>query len=281
MLNAINDKPIRAILAPGRVNLLGEHVDYNGGIVLPAAIDRYVRLDFRELAEPIIRLNAVDLRQHITISLEHIEEKRDTEGGLLPAFAYYPAGVAWSLMQAGLEVKGIEAVYSSSVPIGSGLSSSAAIQVAFAAAWQNLAGWEIDRMDLALLCKQAENKYIGVQSGLMDQFASIFGVAGHALYLDTRNLDWKPIPLPQNTAIVIADSRVPRSLAGSAYNERRSDCEQAVKILQQHLPGIKNLRDIGPDQFALLAHHLPDRQQKRARFVIEEISRVSFGCRLS
>ncbi len=265
----------QTILAPGRVNLLGEHVDYNGGVVLPVAIDRYLKLQFREIDKPILRLNAIDLHQQLDISLDRLEEKIDTEGNALPAFAYYPAGVAWALKQAGLLVTGMDANYSSTIPIGSGLSSSAAVQVAFATAWQALGNWQIDRMQLALICKKSENQYIGVQSGLMDQFASIFGMTDYALCLDTRSLEWKPIRLPEHTTIIIADSQVRRSLAGSAYNERRKDCEESLKKLQELLPDIKDLRDVSVDQFQKLANYLPERQKKRARFVVEECARVT------
>lgn len=261
-------------IAPGRVNLLGEHVDYNDGIVLPVAIDRQVTLSFAPIEDPVLHLHALDFDQQISISLEKLEEKCDVNGEPLSSFALYPAGVAWALQQANLAVIGMQAAYSSNIPIGAGLSSSAAVEVAFAVAWQMLGGWQIPRMQLAQLCQLAENEYIGVQSGLMDQFASLFGVEQHALKFDTRSLVWAPIPLPENTAIVIADSQVRRTLAGSAYNERRNDCEIAVAILNNHLPEIKALRDVTPDDFNRYADNLPERVQKRARFVVEECARV-------
>ena len=196
----------RTVIAPGRVNLLGEHVDYNDGPVLPVAIDRAVRLTFTPRQDSQVHLKAVDLKAEASFDL----------------WVVYPAGVAWALQQQGLEVRGLDGSYTSDVPIGAGLSSSAAVEVAFAAAWQSLGGWAIDRMRLAQYCQQAEVQYVGVNSGLMDQFASAHGVVGHALYFDTRSLAWKPIPLPAGTAVVIADSGVRRSLAGSAYNERHA-----------------------------------------------------------
>ena len=131
----------------------------------------------------------------------------------------------------------MQAVYSSSVPIGSGFSSSAAVQVAFAATWRALGGWQMDNLRLAKLCQRAENGYVGVASGLMDQFASACGVEGHVLVFDTRSLEWYPLLLPPGTAIVVADSGVRRSLANSAYNERRTACEQAVELLRSISPG--------------------------------------------
>src|SRR5512138_3592322 len=163
--------------APGRVNLLGEHVDYNDGIVLPAAIDRSVRLVARSRPDRLVTLRAADLGESVTFSLERLADKVDVLGKPLPAWARYPAGVAWSLQEKGLPVTGIQAAFESNVPIGAGLSSSAAVEVAFAALWQELNGWPATRLQLAQLCQRAENAYVGVNSGLMDQFASANGVA--------------------------------------------------------------------------------------------------------
>jgi galactokinase len=160
------------------------------------------------------------------------------------------------------------------VPIGAGLSSSAAVEVGFAAVWQALGGWNLDRMSLARLCQRAENAYVGVNSGLMDQFASAHGVEGHALYFDTRSLEWAPVPLPPGTAIVVADSGVRRSLANSAYNERRAACEQAVELLRSYLPEIHSLRDVSPQEFAAYSPFLPETVRKRAEHVVKEIARV-------
>jgi len=264
-------------LAPGRVNLLGEHVDYNEGIVLPAAINRYVKLSFQLLDEPVIHLQALDFNQTVSISIEHLDAQCDTEGHPLPAFARYPASVAWALQQAGLEVRGMRADYTSNVPIAAGLSSSAAVEVAFAISWQALGDWTIPRMQLAKLCQFAENEYVGIQSGLMDQFASLFGVESHVLYFDTRSLVWEPIALPADTTIIIADSQVHRTLASSAYNDRRLASQRALDILKSHLPQIKTLRDVLPDDFSQYAHYLPPVVRKRAQHVVEECTRVELA----
>lgn len=262
------------VTAPGRVNLLGEHVDYNDGFVLPAAIDREVKVAANELPGRTVRLTAVDLDQSATFDLDHLDSKKDPHGNPLPGWAMYPAGVAWVLQKHGYRVSGIEAWFTSNVPIGSGLSSSAAVEVAFATLWRSLGGSEIDQMTLARLCQEAENKFVGVNCGLMDQFASAHGVEGHALYLDTRSLEWRPVPMPKGVVIVIADSKVRRSLANSAYNERRASCEEAVRLLRQDLPGIQALRDVTPAQFHALAHKLPETVRKRAQHVVEECTRV-------
>ena len=261
-------------LAPGRVNLLGEHVDYNDGIVLPSAIDRYVRLDWEPIEKMQIQFHAIDLDQSVTIPLDGLEEKRDIDGKPLPSFALYPAGVAWALQSAGYPVKGLDVSLTSNVPIGAGLSSSAAVEVAFAVSWQFVADWKLSDMALTLLCQKAENQYVGVNSGIMDQFASKFGVENHALMFDTRSMDWQAVPLPDSTSIVVADSSIRRTLAGSAYNDRRADCQNALAVLKQQLPGISALRDVTPTQFANHAHLLERNPRLRAWHVVDECDRV-------
>jgi galactokinase len=267
--------PARLLVrAPGRVNLLGEHVDYNDGPVLPAAIDRSVRLAAAPAKGELVSLYAADLGKKVAFRLEDLDAKLDAQGKPLPAWALYPAGVAWALGEAGYTLSGFQALYTSDIPIGSGLSSSAAVEVAFAITWQALGGWEADRMTLARMCQRAENEYVGVASGLMDQFACAHGVAGHALYFDTRSLEWEALPLPPGTALVVADSGMRRSLATSAYNERRAACEQAVKLLLRHKPDIRSLRDVTPAEFAAYAEFLPETVRRRAEHVIKEIARV-------
>lgn len=260
--------------APGRVNLLGEHVDYNEGVVLPIAIDRAVRIGAAPDKTGLVTLHALDLKDSVAFHVDALEEKKDIHGKPLPHWALYPAGVAWSLQQAGQRVSGMKAVYTSDVPIGAGLSSSAAVEVAFAITWSALDRWKTDPVTLAKWCQRAENAYVGVNCGLMDQFASACGVEGHALYFDTRSLQWMPLPLPPGTAVVIADSGVRRSLAASAYNERRAACEEAVKILREYLPHIQSLRDISTVEFAAYSEFLPETTRKRAEHVVKEMARV-------
>jgi len=268
------------VFAPGRVNLLGEHIDYNDGIVLPVAIDRYLTITAAPTTQPIIHLKALDLNKEICIPIDHLAKKCDCDNNPLPRFALYPAGIAWALQQSGYPLCGLSASYTSNIPIGAGLSSSAAVQVGFALAFQALCGLEIDKLTLAKLIQTSENKYIGVQSGLMDQLAILFGEAGKAVEIDIRSLACKAIDLPAGVAIVVADSRVRRSLADSAYNQRRSECEEALSILKNYLPGISALRDININQFQHYAHFLPGQIAKRARHVIEEMARVRCGIAL-
>jgi galactokinase len=168
----------------------------------------------------------------------------------------------------------MQAIYSSDIPIGAGLSSSAAVEVCFATTWQALSDWRLEKLELAKLCQQAEVEYVGVSSGLMDQFASACGMEGHVLCFDTRSLEWEPFNLPSGTAIVIADSGVRRTLTTSAYNNRRLACEKAVELLREHLPGIRSLRDVSTVELAAYSIYLPEEIQKRAEHVVKEIHRV-------
>lgn len=262
------------VRAPGRVNLLGEHVDYNDGPVLPIALDLNVQMAAAPLKENILRLLAADLDDEVSIPLSDLEAKVTTSGKPIPDWARYPAGVGWSLMEAGYPLGGAQALFRSNIPIGAGLSSSAAVEVAFGVLWQALGGWEIDRMTLAKLCQRAENVYVGVSCGLMDQFASACGVKGHALYLDTRSFEWRPVALPVGVSIVIVDSGVRRELLTSAYNERRASCESALEHLKEYLPNIHSLRDISTVEFAAFGFYLPEVERKRAEHVVKEIARV-------
>ncbi len=262
------------VLAPGRVNLLGEHVDYNGGVVLPAAIDRYVTLKAAPIRERQVRLTALDLGETVAFHLDRLDDRLDADGRPLPAWAIYPAGVAWAAARRGLPISGCEGEYSSSVPIGGGLSSSAAVETAFAALWRTFGGWQMDNLELARLCQEAENQYAGVNCGLMDQFASANGVEDSLLWFDTRSLEWRALPLPRDIRIVIADSSVRRSLAASAYNDRRAACEQALRILRGPLPQIRDLRDVSPAEFERHQDLLPKIPRKRARHVVYECDRV-------
>jgi galactokinase len=268
------------VTAPGRVNLLGEHVDYNDGAVLPAAIDRAVRLKAVPRADRLAEIQAIDLNQAVLLDLTRLDSKQDAAGNKLPNWALYPAGVAWAIQRAGYETPGFQGVFSSNVPIGSGLSSSAAVEVAFAALWRELGEAPVDNLQLAQLAQQAENLYVGVNSGLMDQFASANGVEGHAIYFNTRTLQSEPVPIPANTVIISADSKVRRSLTTSGYNDRRAACEEAVRLLQPQLPQMRALCDISPADLEEHAHRLPEVIHKRARHVVEECARVEKAVQL-
>lgn len=265
--------PAHIARAPGRVNLLGEHVDYNDGFVLPAAIDRATYVAFSSTNTPHSTLIAADFDQQASFSAETIKTKTQPDSAPLPEWAYYPAGVMWTLLEKKLPAQSINAVFASDVPRGSGLSSSASVEMAFMVAWQTLGGWTLSPMQRALLGQKAENKYVGVNCGIMDQFASACGVENKLLLLDCRTLEWKTVPLPENVSIVIADTTVRRKLTSGEYNKRREACEEAVRLLKADLPNIKSLRDVSVEEFNPLAGKLPDEVEKRARHVVEEIGR--------
>jgi galactokinase len=266
--------------APGRVNLLGEHVDYNDGFVLPAAIDRATYLAFRPAESDLTTLWAADFSQRTSFTRESMYTKTSPDRSPLPSWGLYPAGVMWALTEAGYAVPAMEGVFASDVPRGSGLSSSASVEMAFGIAWQALADLHLPHMQMALLGQRAENYYVGVNCGIMDQFASACGEQDRALYLDCRSLEWETVSISEDVAIVIADTMVRRALAGSEYNERRLSCEQAVKILKTVLPEIKALRDVSVEDFDQHVHLLPAVVAKRARHIVEEIARTRLAVTL-
>jgi galactokinase len=203
---AFDSDPRVIARAPARVNLLGEHVDYNDGWVLPAAIEQGAWVAASPNSASHLHLRAADFKATVSIPLADLHRKVDMQGRALPTWALYPAGVAWALQQRGLTVGGIDALYTSDVPIGAGLSSSAAVEVAFAMTWQALGGWDLDKMELAQACRHAENAFVGVPCGLMDQFSSMHGVASHVLFFDCRTLHWEAIPLTLRWSLQTARS---------------------------------------------------------------------------
>lgn len=269
-----DEMPDFYVRAPGRVDLVGTHTDYNDGWVLPVAIDKAAWLAVRAIDQPLMRLHAHDLGESVTIPLMELEERHTDKGMPLPGWAAYPAGVAWSMLTAHFPIAGMQAVLTSEVPMGAGMSSSAAVEVAYALAMTQICNWPVDRMQLALLCKQAENDYVGVSSGLMDQFASLHGKADHALLLDCRTHDWEALPISTEVSLVVADTSTRRELTGSAYNERRSECDQAVAALAEHVPAIRALRDASLDDLIRYGDGMPAKARMRAEHVINENSRV-------
>lgn len=261
------------VRAPGRVNLLGAHVDYNDGWVLPAAIERAAWVAAALNGEDAVRIRFLDFDEDDAFFLDRLSPGAPVAN----TKSRYPAGVAWALQEAGYEVPGIDAVLTSDVPIAAGVSSSAAVEVAFLTAWDTLAGLGLSGVEKAKLGRRAENEYLGVASGIMDQFASVHGAAGRLILLDCRSLEHELIPFPDDLTILVADSGVRRELAGSEYNVRRQQCEEAVEGLRPYLPGIEALRDVTPEAFALYAHRLPMTLRRRAQHVVEECARVLTG----
>lgn len=249
-----SDEPHLIASAPGRVNIIGEHTDYNDGFVLPCAIDRRVAVAIRTGGDRVYSDDFGDMR--------NLEDPRDR------SWADYPRAVVWALGERGCEVTHWDGAFAGNVPVGSGLSSSAAIEAATILALDHLAGLNIPRTDLALTCQRAENGYVGVNSGIMDQYASLLCEAGSALLIDCRSLEAERVPLDLGAAglvLLVCDTRVERGLGKTAYNERREACERAAADL-----GVPSLRDATPADL----DRLHGDELKRARHVITEDERV-------
>jgi galactokinase len=259
---------VRVVRSPGRVNLIGEHTDYNLGYVLPAAIDLEIRLAFVPTADGRVELTRLGERE------DRASFDLDVQPPARGSWIDYAEGTAWALAQAGHPTTGFRGVIESTVPAGGGLASSAAVELATAWALLGDRAADIDPMDLAVICQQVENGFVGVRSGVMDQFAAACGTAGSALLLDCRSLEWRPVALPADAAVVVIDSQVPRTLAGSKYNERRDECDAAVAALRSVDPSIESLRDVS--QAFLDAHVdlLDEVVARRARHVVDEDQRV-------
>lgn len=260
--------------APGRVNILGEHTDYNDGFVFPAAIDRRIGIAAARRSDTMIRAYSLDFDQESVFELSDLR-RSDTE-----TWSNYVRGVLEQYRKRGFEPVGMDMAFGGDVPVGAGLSSSAALEVAVAETVRNLGDFEIDRVQMALLSQAAEREFVGVQCGIMDQFVSALAQAGTALLIDCRDLSYSPFPLSDEVSVVVCDSRVQRSLDASAYNQRRSECEQAVDGLRSALEGISALRDVTPEQLARHGGLLPEVVRRRARHVVSENDRVTRGMKM-
>ena len=256
--------PDHIIRAPGRVNLIGEHTDYNDGFVLPMAIDREMLIAARRRNDRLVRMVALDLGdRRAEFSLDAIA--RDDR----QKWSNYIRGVALMLEQRAIRLPGLDLAICGNVPIGSGLSSSAALEVCAATTFQTFAEFELSKVDLARLCQRAENEFVGVQSGIMDQFISALARADHALLIDCRDLSYRNVLLPRGATIVVCDTMKRRGLVDSEYNTRRAECEQAAGAL-----GVNALRDASLEQFTRLEKGMPPNVAQRARHVIIENARV-------
>ncbi len=259
---------IRVVHAPGRVNLIGEHTDYNEGFVLPVAIDLGIAIALLPTDDGVVRLTLAETGETGEFMAG---EGRARQGGWID----YVAGIAWAMAEAGLGPRGFHGILVSDLPQGAGLSSSAALEVV--SAWA-LSGGErpaVDPMRLVHLVQRGENGYIGLNNGIMDQFASIFGEAGRALLLDCRTLEHRAIPMAdQDLALVACHSGSPRRLESSAYNERRSQCEAAVAVIAETVPGVTALRDVTPAMLAAARPRMDPLVAARAEHIVHENERV-------
>ncbi len=264
----------RFFSAPGRVNLIGEHTDYNDGFVLPVAIDRRTIVAGSARDDRKVRARTLNLNESAEFDLDHEEQNQHGR------WINYVEGVARSLEARGIKLRGSNLVLQSDVPVGAGLSSSAALEVSVGLALATLSGAEIDKVTLALVGQQAEHEYVGIKSGIMDQFIAALGEAGHALLIDCRALTSTLVPLDTSDAlIVICDTRVKHQLASSAYNERRAECEHGVELLREFLPDIKALRDVSVAEFAEYETRLPAPVRSRCRHVVAENARTLAAAR--
>lgn len=254
--------PAFVVRAPGRVNLIGEHTDYNDGFVMPMAIDRAVWIALRPRSDRRVELEALDFDAPLHFDLDQFEKDSASP-------AEYVKGIAWSLASAGYALHGWEGVVKGDVPIGAGLSSSAALELAVARSFHAINGFEWNPAKIALLAQKAENQWVGVNSGIMDQMISASGKDGHALLIDCRSLETESLPVPVGLAVVVLDTGTRRELVTSAYNERRAQCETAAAHF-----GVTRLRDVSLAQFEAGKAGLDDVTMRRARHVISENERV-------
>lgn len=257
--------------APGRVNLIGEHTDYNDGFVFPIAIERDTLAAALARDDRLVRVYAATLRRAAQWSLDPPDAIVSSTD---QPWSNYIRGLTRFLLEAGVALPGVDLVISSTVPLGAGVSSSAALEMAVGTALVALAGQTMQPTTLALLCQRVENRFVGVNSGIMDQFIAGLAKADHALLLDCRNLEYRQVRLPAEHVIGVADTGVKHGLVASEYNARRAECEEGVRLLQAALPAIRALRDVSPAELESHAGVLPERVYRRCRHVVSEIART-------
>ncbi len=261
------------VKSPGRVNIIGEHTDYNEGFVLPAAIDKaaYLAVSLREDNE--IHLTALDLNEKFTTTVDASKPVGDI------SWPNYILGAAAQFLKKDIPLKGFNAILTSNVPIGAGMSSSAAVECAMVFALNELLHAGLDKIEMVKMAQKAEHEYAGVMCGIMDQFASMMGKANHVIKLDCRTLEYEYVPFNlEGIKILLLNTNVKHSLASSEYNTRRNECTQAVEWIKEHIPEINSLRNVTEemlDNYVLPKNELID---KRARFVVQEINRLQKGC---
>jgi galactokinase len=261
---AFDGKPDLIVRAPGRVNLIGEHTDYNDGFVLPMAIDYDIRIAARARPDRAVRLFSADLDYHDTFSLDDVRRVGDK-----PTWADYVRGVADVLQREGFSLRGMDAAISGNVPRAAGLSSSAAMELVAITAFRRLSALKLDPVRAALLGQRAENEFVGMRCGIMDQFISSLGKADHALLIDCRSLGYELVPMPAGARIVVTDSAIRRGLVDSAYNERRAQCEEGARLM-----GVKALRDVSVEMFEAHQSRLPAVSARRCKHVVTEDQRT-------
>jgi galactokinase len=262
------DRPALWARAPGRVDIMGSHTDYNMGYVMTMTLDRDTWLALCRRNDRRVIVRSLNLPGRSAFSLDQIDHDPDT------SWADYVRGMALELEEAGYRLAGFEGLIHSTIPFGSGLSSSAALEMATAVAFQLAGGFTMDPIEMALLGQRAENQFVGVNCGILDQYSSALGQAGSAILLDCRHLTSRTAPIAHDLRVVICNTRARRTLSGSEYGERRAQCEEGVRALHEHYPQITALRDVSPAQFAEHETELAPVVARRCRFIIEENQRV-------
>ncbi|MFL6439855.1 MAG: galactokinase [Terriglobales bacterium] len=253
--------------APGRVNLIGEHTDYNEGFVMPAAIDFSTWAAVTSRSDSTFNLRSHSFSEPVSFNLSDGQQPRHN-------WSDYAVGVIQQIKHSGQRLGGADILIDGEVPIGAGLSSSAAIEVVVGLALLTSSGRSVDRTQLALLCQRAENDFVGMRCGIMDQFVSCHGKSNHALMLDCRTLAFELLPLPPTTRMVICNSMVKHQLAAGEYNQRRAACEEGVRILRRDRPTIQSLRDVSANDLETSRDLLSDVIYRRCRHVVTENARV-------
>jgi len=260
--------------SPGRINLIGEHIDYNDGFVMPAAIDKGIYFGIAANNTNRIRVYSADMHEELDIDINSIHK--------IAGWKNYILGVIDQLLKRNYPISGFDVVFGGNLPVGAGLSSSAAVECGLAFALSSIFNLGISRTDIALICQKAEHTYPGVQCGIMDQFASVMGKKSHVLLLDCNSLQYEILPFNANDyAIVLINSLVHHSLAGGAYNVRRQQSEKGLRLLKDHFPSAKTFRDITPEQVKETVGAFDDKDvYNRCLFVTEEITRTKKAAEL-
>jgi len=270
-LSLHGDAPL-LVSSPGRINLIGEHTDYNNGWVLPAAIDKRIFAAVGKRDDGMIHIHAADENQTHTVALDAI-----APSSIL--WPNYILGVVQQLMKRRFPLQGFNLVFGGDIPQGAGLSSSAALECATATALNELFAFGISKLDIALLAQAAENEFVGVKCGLMDQFASVFGREQHLIKVDCSDFSYEYVPFPNmNVELVLFDTQVKHSLASSAYNERREQCEYGVSLIKKHHSEVHSLRDATPSQLERYVRPADQVVYDRCRYVLAEFQRVHNAC---
>ena len=257
--------------APGRVNLIGEHTDYNEGFVLPGAVDKKIYIAIAPNGTDTVNVYAKQFNESHSFNIDVKEP--------LSGWVNYLLGVTFFIQRIGTKIKGVDLMVDGDIPVGAGMSSSAAFCSAYGFALNELFNLGYTRMELAVIGQQTEHQFAGVKCGIMDQFASLHGKAGHVMKLDCRSLEYEYIPFEfPDFSIVLVNTMVSHSLAGTEYNIRRQQCEEGVAILKKHFPGIKSLRDVSYDQLAAHWQEMPPVIFDRCSYVVNENQRLLAGC---